>query len=802
MTGEGAIVAAAEACTALGLDLSTTAFEIEAGTSRFAETTLIDAANEPIRAARLEALPPGASRTRRMSALGVTALRPVIEQVQRAGIERVGLFLGLPSDLPAVGTNRVLQALRAEAFPVELTMPKRGPQAKGRAAAFFALQEAATLITAGRLDGAIVGATDCLCDTVSLTTASRRAEVLGSASIDGRLLGEGAAFVLLLSERWSLPREVVLGRVVGVATAHEPRHLAQSEPNLGEGLTVVLRALRTHPRAGKARVDHLLSCQTNQERWSTELTWAYLRNAALCPEPFEPRLLTAALGDTGAASGAIALALAARASADAARGRRTLVLGGSDTGERGACVVLAGEPIPWPTTSVTTATPQRRPPSIREHELAPPFVQGLHEEHLEELGILLELRGDILRDPGAGWLEVTDVEQRIAAQLRAWEHGFSDRLVPPYATVDALEGDDPERAAGAALALSGGEDPDVCASVVEVLVALDPDEHPRWLDAHGWRGRASPAVVEPYARLLEASDPSRVELGLRVLDVWTVCDPDRALAALDLLEPGSEAHDFALIHVAHWGDRPHEVAARMQGMTMRGPLLEVALWADQRAPLLAVRLRLQQGHPMDPELLPYLAALGEPGDAEIVEQWLGSRRDKLALSAASRALGRIGLGRSVPVLLGWLAEIAPDEELAMPVAEALDHLVGANLRERHVAAIEDVGAEEGDDDEDVETPEEIERTCLDPERWAMWWAEHGRRFDPHRCYRRGRLCGGLALVRELLEPSLSAAPRRVAMLDLFVRTGLRARIHPHWPIARQRSVLDGLRGRLEQDQLR
>jgi 3-oxoacyl-[acyl-carrier-protein] synthase I len=799
---EGVIVAAAEACTALGLDLATTALEIEAGTSRFEDTPLMDATDEPVRAARLTALPPGASRARRMATLAVTALLPVIEQVQRAGLDRVGLFLGLPGDLPAAAASRVLQALWAAAAPVQITLPKRGAHAMGRASAFFALQEAMELIATGGRDGALVGAIDCLCDTVSLATASGRGELLSPTNIEGLLPGEGAGFVWLLSERWPVPRGLAPGRLLAVATGHEPRHLAQPQPNLGEGLTVVLRSLRRHPRAGEVRVDRLLSCQTDQGYWSTELTWGYLRNAALCPEPFEPRRLTAALGDTGAASGAIALALAARATAGMGPGRRTLVLGGSDTGERGACVVLAGEPIQWPRPPTPRAMPRSGPPSLREHELAPPFLQGLHNEHLEELGILLELRCDILRDPGVGWLEAADVEERIAAHLRAWAHEAADPLVPPDAAREALTGDDPERAAGAALALSGRDEAEVLAGVAEALVGLEPAEHPRWLDALAWRGRASATAVACFGRLLEAPQPAHAELGLRVLDGWAACDTPRALAWLDTLEPGSEAHDLALLHVAQWGDEPRAVETRLQGMPIRGPVIEAALWVGQRAPLLALRIRLQQGYPLEPELLPYLAVLGEPSDAELVERWLGSHRDDPALGAASRALGRIGLGRSVPVLLRWLGEVASDEARAVPVAEALDQICGANLRETCMVAPDEGDGEAGEDDEGPAALEEVERTCLDPARWAGWWVEHAPRFHPARGYRRGRPTGALALVHELLHSGLSTTPRRAAQLELFVRTGLRARIHPHWPVAVQRLVLHALRAELEQQESR
>ncbi|MCA9707926.1 MAG: 3-oxoacyl-ACP synthase, partial [Myxococcales bacterium] len=319
-----AVVMGAEVCTSLGLDLDTTALEIEAGTQRVEDTPVLDVGGEPARAARLAVLPPGHGRVRRMAALGVTALRPLVEALLRAGQARVALYLGLPTedDLPATEASGVLSALRAAAAPLQLVLPRRGVYAAGRAAAFLALEGAMQQLDQGAIDMALVGAVDCLCDTGSLVELVARRELLGPANIEGRLVGEGAGFLWLASERQALPRGLVPPRVLGVATGREPRRTGPA-PSLGEGLTVVMRALRRDPHAGRLATDRMLSCQTDQGHWNTELSWAYLRNAALFPEPFEPEHLPAALADTGAAAGAIALAVATRAKHGAAPASRT-----------------------------------------------------------------------------------------------------------------------------------------------------------------------------------------------------------------------------------------------------------------------------------------------------------------------------------------------------------------------------------------------------------------------------------------------------------------------------------------------
>lgn len=191
----------------------------------------------------------------------------------------------------------------------------------------------------------LVGGIDSLCDPQSLRQLALADRILGRGNPDGALPGEGGGFLLLSAQgdrwRWVPP----LATLLGVALAHEPYGYANQAPSRADGLTTALRALREHPLSGCRRVDLLVHGQTGESFWAKELARAYLRNAALCPEPFRPRSIADSLGDTGCAAGIIATATAVGSLAETRLGSpqngRALVYGCSDDGQVGACVVEA-----------------------------------------------------------------------------------------------------------------------------------------------------------------------------------------------------------------------------------------------------------------------------------------------------------------------------------------------------------------------------------------------------------------------------------------------------------------------------
>ncbi|MEZ4302572.1 MAG: beta-ketoacyl synthase N-terminal-like domain-containing protein [Polyangiaceae bacterium] len=212
----------------------------------------------------------------------------------------------------------------------------------GRAGLFAALSAAMTALASGKVRMALAGGLDSSCDTASLRHLAAEKRVLGKENPDGLVPGEGAGFLLLAHKDAVSGLGPPLGRLVACATARDDRPFRDRRPLEATALTSVFRQLR-QAGAARPRPQHLFSCQTGEGFWSRELSTAYLRNAELMPEPFRVTLVAASLGDAGAASPAIQIAMALHAFVPRRRTAppltRALVYGSADNGLTGACAV-------------------------------------------------------------------------------------------------------------------------------------------------------------------------------------------------------------------------------------------------------------------------------------------------------------------------------------------------------------------------------------------------------------------------------------------------------------------------------
>ena len=337
----GELVVGLGLCTPVGTSTRMTLAALRAGLVRFAETNVLDGLGHPVRASRLSLLAPSLSRTQRMAALGRQALAGVHPLLAGLPGGPVPLYLGLPE--AGVGAEveqePLLAALLAKAGG-RLRGVKVFPS--GRAAFFEALAAAQADLRSGKAGAlALVGAVDSLGDNASLEALAVARLTLGHANRDGRIPGEAAGFVALA--RPGAPKSLgleALGFVLGTALGVEPHPFTQQAPSLAGGLTQVLRQLRLDTAVSARRVDGVLACQPAESYWGTEFSRAYLRNAALMPEPLRVGVSGEGLGDAGAGAGPVMLGVALhRARWRASGARRTLVYGCADGGRVGACVV-------------------------------------------------------------------------------------------------------------------------------------------------------------------------------------------------------------------------------------------------------------------------------------------------------------------------------------------------------------------------------------------------------------------------------------------------------------------------------
>ncbi|MFO0888045.1 MAG: beta-ketoacyl synthase N-terminal-like domain-containing protein [Isosphaeraceae bacterium] len=334
-------------CTPLGLSTRVCQVEIEAGATRFQETAVLDDEGVPVRASVLNRIRHGLRRIHRVKALATCAIRECVQPLDPGRRWKLPLFLGLPAPRSggSLATGRLTSRLRRAVGPhIKLELNKSQLFPDGRAAFFRALSSAVEMLEGGSAPLVLVGAVDSYCDMTSLVYLSSLGRHLSPSNCDGVIPGEGAGFVLLGRDE-SLTAPGPRMRVLACCVDMEARHFLQEEPNLGDGLTRVFRALRQHPLTGGQRVDRLLSCQTGETFWAREFAMASLRNGALMPEPLRGDLVAETLGDVGAASGAIQVGVAQawlRMRAGQQPAPQVLIYACSDAGLVGGCVV-AGE---------------------------------------------------------------------------------------------------------------------------------------------------------------------------------------------------------------------------------------------------------------------------------------------------------------------------------------------------------------------------------------------------------------------------------------------------------------------------
>jgi 3-oxoacyl-[acyl-carrier-protein] synthase-1 len=329
--------------TPLGLSSQATSCAIAAGLTGFTTTEARDRAGDPARASRLAQLGAETPREDRMLFLARHALAECLAELDPRRLTSIACYLALPEShgrpFDEAYVVRGVRDLAGAQLPLDWSAR---PLRLGRAGVFHALEAATGLIASGRAPLALIGGVDSHCDRGSLRHLIQHDRILGRHNLDGLIPGEGAGFVLLArrdaSHAFGPPR----GQLLSAATARDALPFGQRSPLPAVGLTTAFRQLR-RAHAGQPRPQLLYSCQTAESFWGRELNHAYLRNGELMPEPFRTTTIADSLGDAGAASPVVQLAMACRGLAMGARAGRpishAIVYGAADHGEVGACIV-------------------------------------------------------------------------------------------------------------------------------------------------------------------------------------------------------------------------------------------------------------------------------------------------------------------------------------------------------------------------------------------------------------------------------------------------------------------------------
>jgi 3-oxoacyl-[acyl-carrier-protein] synthase-1 len=353
MAGEGlAVVTGLGMVTSVGLCLDQSCASVRASLSRFQESDVYHHATagppewsaEPLVVAEVPGIDPDEDRIR---TLILSAVQDLIRNARltRKDFAAAGLYASLP---PASRPSKRLpdSPQTLSKFLDRPMAPEQSPQifCSGHGGAFLALQAAIADIKSGRYQSCIVLAADSYFDAETLSVLLKARRLKGTDSSAGFIPGEAAAAILMESPRDARRRQSrVLAIIEAVGTAQEMKTVLSEEVCQGDGLSDAIRAAVAE--AGGGAIDWI-ACDLNGERYrAAEWGYCQTRLHSILGGALKVWHPADCLGDVGAATGAVLIALVAQAfEKEYAPSERCLLWASSDKGERAAAVISRGLP--------------------------------------------------------------------------------------------------------------------------------------------------------------------------------------------------------------------------------------------------------------------------------------------------------------------------------------------------------------------------------------------------------------------------------------------------------------------------
>jgi len=302
------------AFTPVGVDVPQTMGSLLSRLQWFDDLDLIGALGEPIAGARVR-LRAGDDRLERYVGMSRFALG----ECQRAAIAAAGPRAPRPAPAPLLlATSRPGDLPCAPALLLERVLEEDGGDvdraasavfADGRAGALHALGAASELLHAGRASACYVGGVDSLLDPVRLHRLLAEGRLLDGAGSDGFVPGEAAVF-LRLETRAAHPDAVVLG----TAVVEDRAALPASGSALARAAAEALRQAELGPaQLGAVVHDGAIEPVVAEEiaMAATRLPRDGAAPPAANPDRLRPWAPAYSVGETGAASAWLALAMTA-----------------------------------------------------------------------------------------------------------------------------------------------------------------------------------------------------------------------------------------------------------------------------------------------------------------------------------------------------------------------------------------------------------------------------------------------------------------------------------------------------------
>lgn len=323
--------------TPLGASAEMLKAAIDAGLNTYQECDLL---GEEERSIKFSPIPSGALNVRTAKQFpGMTpsqirllkfATFALADLAPRLPTEAMPFFLAGPEPYyPQIGINQIFIKHLVAATGVSFDFSNSRYISTGRSGVITAIDTAYKYFAASGANYALVGGIDSFYDTRTLGILADKKRLAGSDSFDGFVPSESAVFLLLASP--SAPDTVLKNSRLTLhqpAIMHEQGHLLGSAPYSAETLA---SAVATATTTIETPIDTVYTSENGEMHYTKEVTLAMLRNKQKFSENCKIIRPAEYIGDTGAASAAIAISLATLSPH-----RTTLVCASSDGGPRGA----------------------------------------------------------------------------------------------------------------------------------------------------------------------------------------------------------------------------------------------------------------------------------------------------------------------------------------------------------------------------------------------------------------------------------------------------------------------------------
>ncbi|NLD94305.1 MAG: hypothetical protein GX639_16735 [Fibrobacter sp.] len=309
--------------TPLGDSAKMTAAAVRAGTSALDTSSIMNKRFEPMTMALVpeEALPPLneklaetpglTSRQIRMLRLSQKPLCEALGNSVPKGLS-VPLFLSVPEEIPecpAPVNNDFLNHLHTQCAE-QFDLKKSQLFNNGRASGIEAVAAAFNTLSNNTEEFILVGGCDTYLDLYLLGTLDRDNRILANGIMDGFAPGEGAAFLLLTSEKALQKHKLTsLTQLYQPSCTDEPGHRYGDEPYKGDGLAeAVSGALAV---LEQEKVQTVFASFNGENFFAKEWGVAFMRNHDSFEEKLRMEHPADCYGDPGAAAGPLLMGLAA-----------------------------------------------------------------------------------------------------------------------------------------------------------------------------------------------------------------------------------------------------------------------------------------------------------------------------------------------------------------------------------------------------------------------------------------------------------------------------------------------------------